>query len=168
MKWTYSSSQRRRGMSLVEISISVATFAVVGIFVAAITLAVGRESRDTISTVPAEQQAYRAMDFIRRELLPSTVGTVTVSNDGSTITFRNPSRPSSSRIEFDADKRVCIFIPDVNASQNSREYGRNITGSFTRLDPRGTRFRVEVNALATNRKNEPIMISYRDDLTIRN
>lgn len=156
------------GMTVPEVIISSSVFLVVGAFMTVITLAVGREAKETLSTLPAEATAYRTMDFIRGELLPAAAGSVTVAQDGSFMTFRNPIRSGVSRIEFDVERKTCVFFPDVSNMNDRREWGRNITGTFTQLDAQGSRFRIEVNANAYNLKNEPIMFSYRDDLTIRN
>lgn len=160
--------KRNKGMTLPEVIITGSVFLVVGAFMTAITLAVGKESRETLSTIPAEAQAYRAMDFIRGELLPAAAGSITIAQDGSFITFRNPARSGTSRIEFDSERRSCVFFPNTANLNERREWGRDITGTFTRLDAQGSRIRVEVNASAYNQNNEPIMFSYRDDMTIRN
>lgn len=159
---------RRKGLTLTEVLISATIFSLVGVFLSVITLAVGREARETISAVPAEQQAYRALDFIRRELLPARAGSVTVAQDGSSITFTNPSRGTTSRLEFNENRRVLVFTPDVTTTEGVRDWGRGLTGSFTRLDALATRFRVDVETQARNRINERLTISYRDDVTIRN
>lgn len=158
----------RKGVTLTEVLISATIFSIVGVFLGAITLAVGREARETLSTVPAEQQAYRALDFVRRELLPAQAGTVNVAQDGSAITFTNPSRGTTSNMAFNAQRRVLVFTPDVTTTDGQRDWGRGITGAFTRMDALGTRFRVEVETQARNRANDGITISYTDDVTIRN
>ena len=168
MQGLLSKARRRRGMTLPEMMISLAIFSTVGLFVTFITLEIAKQTRESLSMVPAQQEAYRAMDFVRRELLPSTFGTLVITNDGRTVSFRNPSRGGvTSRINFLEDERVCEFIPNVANPSDNVIWGRRLVGSFRILDtPR--RINVSVVTIGYNAKREAVPIRYSDDLTVRN
>ncbi len=161
-------SRNRRGLSFVELMVAVAVFSLVSIFVAIVTLEVARQSKESLSQIPAQEQAYRAVDFIRQKVLPATFNSLSVAADGSYIQFRDPSNANESRLTFDANNDNLIYDPDVTASNDEFVWGRNIKGQFSTGTGFTRNVSVTVTATAYNRFNEAVIISYQDDLRVRN
>lgn len=163
----YSGSKTRRGMTLPEMMISVSIFSLVGIFLTFIVVEIGKNTREAISEIPAQENTYRAMDFIRSKLLPAEFGSININDTGNAITFRNPRNTYNSTLLFDQDTRQCIFDENVNTTGDELPWGRNIRGRFAATDtPR--RIKIEISSLAVDRENENRTITVGEELTIRN
>ena len=92
-------SRLPKAFTVVEMLVAVSLFAFVGVFVAFLTIEVARQAQTSISMIPAELAAYRAMDRMRNELLPASPRDIVFDVDGAGVTFTNPAR--ARRMRFD-------------------------------------------------------------------
>ena len=153
-------------MTLVEVLITVAIFAVVGTFTAMITLTVAKRSRNALTEVPSDQQVYRTVECVRRNLLPAEHLSIMISDDAKSVSFFNPARETEAQILFD-DDRQCVFIPNIKTPEENRLCGKGVTGRFEWVDNRRM-VRVIASTIVQDYEKGPITISYQDDLRVRN
>jgi type II secretory pathway pseudopilin PulG len=163
----YLNKRRCTGMTLIEASISVGIFGVVSVFVAMITLAVAKQSSSAMAKVPNDQQVYRTIEHIRRELLPAQYTSLMISADKKSVDFFNPARGTDARIYFDDNSKKCVMVPDLTDLTNELVCGRNLTGSFEMVDS-GRMIQVTASTTVTDYTDQPFSISYQDDLRVRN
>lgn len=161
------STNKRRGMTLPEMMISVAIFTFIGLFVTFTTVIISKQVHRSIRSIPAEQKAYRALDQIRQELMSATVGTVTVDNDQKGITYQNPSRTNASRIWL-ASGGKCMWDPDTTASNDELEMGNNLTNCTFSLPANPKLVEIEVETTGKNKDNENVPVTYTDVIVLRN
>lgn len=157
----------RRGLSLIEFMISVAIFSTIGLFVSFVSLALGRQAKDSLTQIPAQEQAYRTADFIRNRLLPTQQGTIIISTDANTIEFRNPSNPQRSRLTFDAQKKQLVYDPNILVSGDESIWGRNVTGRF-QVGTTPRKIVVQVNTTALDRRRGDLTFRIQEEITLRN
>ena len=160
--------KRRRAMTLVEMSISVAVFTFVGLFVAYVSLLIARQSKETLSQIPAQEQAYRAVDVVRQRLLMANFDSILLSTDQRMITFQNPYRANPSTLEFDSNTRQIIFVEDTSRPSNQIRWGRNVQGRFEYSMATPKLVRIHVSTTAYGRNNQPLTISFSEEITVRN
>ncbi|MBI5154328.1 prepilin-type N-terminal cleavage/methylation domain-containing protein [Candidatus Poribacteria bacterium] len=159
---------RRRGMTFVEMMISVGIFTIVGIFVSYIAIAIARQSRRSLGSIPAEGSAYRIMDRIRNQILPATYGTLTLGNTDAQILFQNPARgTATSSITFDPQTSKCTFDPDTSVADNEMTYGTLQSLSFA-ITESGRQVVITLTTSGRDRHNDVVPVSYQDTITIRN
>lgn len=161
-------TSRRRGMTFIEMMISVGIFTIVGIFVSYVAIAIARQSRRSLSSIPAEGTAYRIMDRIRNQILPATFGTLTLGNTDAQIFFQNPARgTATSSITFDSQTSKCTFDPDTSVANNEVNYGTLQSLSFA-IAGNGRQVVITLATSGRDRQNDVVPVSYQDTITIRN
>lgn len=82
---------RSKAFSFVEMVIASLIFLMVGIFVAYLVMVAARMTKDGFQSITRDSRARFAMEIVRRHLLVAETGTVTVSTDGHTITYSDPT-----------------------------------------------------------------------------
>jgi hypothetical protein len=165
--------------------VAVSLFAFVGVFVAFLTIEVARQAQTSISMIPAELAAYRAMDRMRNELLPASSRDIVFDVDGAGVTFTNPARARRMRFEF-ADGSV-LFNPDMSVSPArlitiSPEHADFVDVRFAPMDAIDRR-RIQItvsarsSAITTINEDDPDdnrrlfrdrVTTYSDIITLRN
>jgi len=168
---TLAPSRRRRATTMTEMVISAGIFSIIAVFVTVVTIAIGKQSKNDLMTAPAEAEAYRALDFIRSQLLRAQYGTVKIWNDNRRITYLDPNTGSTCSIVFDnVDERI-VFCPEFDVKsfigKNEVKWGRGISGTFE-LTETPKRVQVTVSATGKDVKNRPMVTTYTDVMTIRN
>lgn len=161
-----SAIRRRRGLSLVEMLIVVSLFTVVGAFLTAITMATARQSAYSLSMIPSETGTFRAIERSRLEILPAARASIAITDNGRTITMRNPARNTTSRLEFDGGS---LFLTRDIDTPGRTLVARNVTGTFAFEQGAGAgRIRVEARSASRGPRNTRIVNSHSDVFAVRN
>ena len=162
-----------RALTFAELSIVVGIFSFVGIFISYLMLEVGRQTRTLTSELPAQQNAYRALDYARLRVLSADYTSLALSNSNQTISFDNPVEGSNSSLTFGTTtvggetQNVLIFDPDTATSGDEVNYGRDVTGDFEILNNRGT-VRITVSTDGIDRNNNVVVYTFSDEILARN
>lgn len=161
--------RRSRAFTLVEMLIVVAVFAIMGGLLAYLSLEIAYQYRQSISQIPAQEQAFRTMSYVRSELLPAAAETIVISQDGTSIQFANRARGTNSSISFVTvgGVQVCEYDPDVTTNGDERIWGRGVSGSFELVDG-VRRVLFTVRTRAVDRNNEALFYAYSDEIAVRN
>lgn len=163
--WGWSRSRTsRRGMSMIEMSVSVASVAMVGVAVSWVTVAASRDCVNGLRYIQSESQARVLMDQIRREILVGEFLTVKVTNGGRTIQFHDPVTNGTARYQF--ANGTLTFTPDISKSESRRITGvQNVRFS---LHSKGTIIRYEITLPATIYRKAQRPITLAEQVLLRN
>lgn len=154
------SSSKAKALTFIEMIITVSIFSFIGIFLIYISIEVAQRFRQSITQVPALEQSIRSLSFIRTQLLPAQWQTIQISNNNRTITFVNPNEGTTSTVTFDATTRNVIYRPDIT-SATTRNWGRSLTGSFTRLADNRS-MQINITSTAVGRNNNPLTYNFSE------
>jgi len=157
----------KKAFTFVEMVITVGLFSFVSIFISYLSLEVARQTRSATSEMPIEQNALRALDYIKMRLVAADFSTLAVSNSNQTITFDNPVLGTTCSLTFDQVEQEVIYDPDTSTANNEATFGREVRGTFALADNRGT-VRTTVSAVGMDRKGNTVVYSFEDNVLVRN
>lgn len=160
-----SIQRSRRAVTFAEMMIVIAIFAFVGVIVMFIVLATARQSKTTLSTQPAEADAFQVIDRARMALMTAQSGSVEITDAGRVIRFRNPARDVWSTITFDQDTRRCLYKLDDGVA--AVVWAEGVDGTFS-TGTNAKRLLIEVRIDSYGLHNETITTEFSDEIMLRN
>lgn len=161
------SKRRHKALSLVELMITVSIFTFIGGFLGYISIEVARKMKQSINEIPSLEQNFRTLNFIRTQLLPADWKTLSVAQDGSSITFLNPAIGTTASLTFNAFENNLLYDPDVSVANDERQWSRGITGEFIKGSDART-VQVNINSTFLDKRNNPITYNFSEEMKVRN
>ncbi|GAB4316216.1 MAG: hypothetical protein Kow0059_08660 [Candidatus Sumerlaeia bacterium] len=144
----HRSFDRPRGVTFIEVLISVGIVSFVMIFLVYITVLQGRKSNYIARLSVAEARARNTAEFIRYRVMMGRFGSVSLSNNGRTLTFNDPNIGTVNS-SFTFSNGELLYDDDVSAGPNYRRRLRGLSDvQFAALN-NGAMVEATVKALAT-------------------
>ncbi len=112
--------RRRRALTMIELSVSMAIFSIVGIGAASVTLIAGRHTYETLDLIRTQDKARLIIDTLNRYLIIAE-GDFIVENSGKTLRYVDPIQSLggtsvTSKVVFDDTDNTLKFWLDETGS----------------------------------------------------
>lgn len=114
--------KRPRGLTFIEMMISVGIISVVMAFLVYITLLQSYKSNHIATMSRAETRVRNVAEFIRYRVVMGQFGSLSISNNNRTLTFVDPTNGSSVTSSFTFNPNNGQLVYDDNTSAGAAEY----------------------------------------------
>lgn len=159
---------RRRGATLIESTVALASFSGVGIFTVALLVSTAKQSRRAIQVLPSDMNSFRLTDQVREKAFSAQNGRFTLQDDHN-ILFVNPSLGLNvkSRIHY-SNGSVWYTERDGESTPVPLGTARGLDDARFSIEPDGRGIRVTLVHRTKNAKNQIVAATKEEVIRARN
>lgn len=158
---------RRRGLTLVEMSVSISILSLVFLIVGSLQLVSARVSKNLYAYSRSQSELYGALDQVRYRLCMGEVGNVDISENQARIDFTDPNLGGVTS-SFRFINGSLYYDDDIDSGGGYREVGTGLSNARFVMQPGNAVVGVEMTAPAIANINDSKPITNEARVFLRN